>query len=54
MVKLPKCTALYDYEARDIDELGLKEGDLLEIVKERMYKQVLTPNRKFAFPTIFI
>ncbi|OXA64664.1 Unconventional myosin-Ie [Folsomia candida] len=34
VVKLPKCTALYDYEARDIDELGLKEGDLLEIVKE--------------------
>jgi hypothetical protein len=35
VVQYPKCTSLYDYDAKDIDELTLKEGDVLEIVKER-------------------
>lgn len=33
--KLPKVKALYDYEPQDLDELGLKEGDILEVLKER-------------------
>jgi len=40
----PKCRALYDYEAKDLDELSLKEGSVLEILKERkkiiIYKRV--------------
>ncbi|KZC09955.1 Unconventional myosin-Ie, partial [Dufourea novaeangliae] len=31
---LPKAKALYDYNAQDLDELELKEGDILEILKE--------------------
>ncbi|EZA57696.1 Myosin-Ie [Ooceraea biroi] len=31
---LPKVRALYDYEPQDLDELGLKEGDVLEVLKE--------------------
>lgn len=34
---LPKCKALYDYTAQDLDELSFKEGDIIEIVKERKY-----------------
>jgi hypothetical protein len=34
VVVLPKCTALYDYDAKDVDELTLKEGDTIEIVAE--------------------
>lgn len=33
--KLPKVKALYDYEPQDLDELGLKEGDIVEVLKER-------------------
>ncbi|KAL0134329.1 hypothetical protein PUN28_001256 [Cardiocondyla obscurior] len=32
--KLPKVKALYDYEPQDLDELGLKEGDIVEVLKE--------------------
>ncbi|XP_011149340.1 unconventional myosin-Ie [Harpegnathos saltator] len=31
---LPKVKALYDYEPQDLDELGLKEGDIVEVLKE--------------------
>ncbi|XP_066593037.1 unconventional myosin-Ie-like [Prorops nasuta] len=31
---LPKVRALYDYEPQDLDELGLKEGDILEVLKK--------------------
>ena len=31
---LPKCKALYDYDATDTDELTFKEGDIIDIVKE--------------------
>ncbi len=30
----PKCTALYEYNAADSDELSFKAGDILYIVKE--------------------
>ena len=30
----PKCRALWDYAAQDTDELGLKEGDMIEIVRK--------------------
>lgn len=33
--RLPKVKALYDYEPQDLDELGLKEGDIVEVLKER-------------------
>lgn len=32
---LPKAKSLYDYNPQDLDELELKEGDVLEILKER-------------------
>ena len=32
---LPKAKALYDYTAQDLDEMTFKEGDIIEIVKER-------------------
>lgn len=32
---LPKVKALYDYEPQDLDELGLREGDIIEVLKER-------------------
>jgi myosin-1 len=38
---LPKCKALYEYVAKDIDELSFKEGDIIEVVKERKYFYVL-------------
>jgi hypothetical protein len=28
---LPKCKALYDYTAQDLDELSFKEGDVIEV-----------------------
>ncbi|KAL6430461.1 hypothetical protein ACFW04_007819 [Cataglyphis niger] len=31
---LPKVKALYDYEPQDLDELGLREGDIVEVLKE--------------------
>ncbi|KAH0956465.1 hypothetical protein HN011_000851 [Eciton burchellii] len=31
---LPKVRALYDYDPQDLDELGLKEGDVIEVLKE--------------------
>jgi SH3 domain len=31
---LPKCKALFDYQAQDLDELNLVEGDVIEILKE--------------------
>lgn len=36
---LPKVKAMYDYEPQDLDELGLKEGDILEVLKERKLLQ---------------
>jgi len=32
---LPKVKALYDYEPQDLDELSLREGDIVEVLKER-------------------
>lgn len=32
---LPKVKALYDYSPQDLDELALKEGDIIEVLKER-------------------
>lgn len=37
---LPKVKALYDYEPQDLDELGLKEGDIIEVLKEREFIHV--------------
>lgn len=37
--RLPKVKALYDYEPQDLDELGLKEGDIVEVLKERKLLQ---------------
>ncbi|CAG5101043.1 Similar to Myo1e: Unconventional myosin-Ie (Rattus norvegicus), partial [Cotesia congregata] len=31
---LPKVKALYDYQPQDLDELGLKEGDIVEVLME--------------------
>lgn len=35
---LPKAKSLYDYKPQDKDEIELKEGDILEILKERKFK----------------
>eukprot|EP00047_Mylnosiga_fluctuans_P003550 m.229694 g.229694 ORF g.229694 m.229694 type:complete len:1076 (-) comp11945_c0_seq1:83-3310(-) len=32
--KLPQARALYDYDAQDADELGLKAGDMVSVVKK--------------------
>lgn len=32
---LPKAKALYDYNPQDLDELELKVGDIVEILKQR-------------------
>lgn len=32
---LPRVKALYDYSPQDLDELALKEGDVIEVLKER-------------------
>jgi hypothetical protein len=34
---LPKCKALYDYTAQDLDELSFNEGDVIEVLKEGKY-----------------
>ena len=34
---LPKYKALYDYTASDVDELSFKEGDIIEVLSQRMY-----------------
>ncbi|XP_037079375.1 unconventional myosin-If-like [Pollicipes pollicipes] len=31
---LPKCRALYRYEAQDVDELSFEEGEIIELVQE--------------------
>ncbi|XP_064390451.1 unconventional myosin-Ie-like [Halichondria panicea] len=31
---LPKCKAVFDYDATDTDELSFKEGDIIDIIKE--------------------
>ena len=33
-MSLPKVRAMYDYEAQDLDEISLQEGEVLELVKE--------------------
>ena len=33
---LPKCKALYDYDATDTDELTFKENDILEVISQGM------------------
>lgn len=32
---LPKVKVLYDYNPQDLDELALREGDVVEVLKER-------------------
>lgn len=34
VVSLPRVRAVYDYEAQDLDEISLTEGEVLELVKE--------------------
>jgi len=34
VTSLPRVRAMYDYEAQDLDEISLKEGEVLELVKE--------------------
>ena len=34
---LPRVRALYDYEAADVDEISIKEGDTFELVQEREF-----------------
>lgn len=36
---LPKVKALYDYDPQDLDELSLREGDIVEVLKERELSQ---------------
>nr|CAD7461900.1 unnamed protein product [Timema tahoe] len=31
---LPKCKAMFDYTAQDLDEISFKDGDIIEIIKE--------------------
>ena len=38
--RLPKCKAIYDWEARDADELNFREGDIIEIVSEGRTKYI--------------
>jgi len=49
---LPKVKALYDYEPQDLDELRLKEGDIVEVLKERKLLQsdfiCIMNNNKFS------
>ena len=32
---LPRVRALYDYEAADVDEISIKEGEMFELIQER-------------------
>ncbi|XP_063220851.1 unconventional myosin-Ie-like [Bacillus rossius redtenbacheri] len=32
--ELPRCKAMYDYTAQDLDELSFRDGDVIEVVKE--------------------
>jgi len=34
---LPKYKAMYDYAAKDVDELSFQEGDIIEVLNERTY-----------------
>jgi myosin-1 len=34
VIVYPQCKALYDYDARDVDELSLREGDIVDILQE--------------------
>merc|ERR1712106_599932 len=38
VVSLPRVKALYDYEAQDLDEISMTEGEVLELVKEGKVK----------------
>ena len=35
---LPKVRALYDYEAADVDEITIKEGEVFELIQEREWQ----------------
>ena len=37
---LPKVKALYDYSPRDLDELELKEDDIIEVLNERKFTAI--------------
>lgn len=34
---LPKCKALYDYDATDTDELTFKENDIIEVISQGIF-----------------
>lgn len=34
-ITLPRCKAIYDYMAQDLDELSFEPGDVIDIIKER-------------------
>jgi myosin-1 len=34
----PKCKALFDYTAQDLDEMDLREGDIVEVHQERKFQ----------------
>ena len=39
---LPRVRALYDYEAADVDEISIREGDVFELVQGREYLHIYT------------
>ena len=36
---LAQVRALYDYEAADVDEISIKEGDTFDLIQEREFQQ---------------
>ena len=46
---LPKVRALYDYNPQDLDELELKEGEIVEVLKERELRVIFVLSRVSGF-----
>ncbi|XP_046826927.1 unconventional myosin-Ie-like isoform X3 [Vespa crabro] len=51
---LPKVKAIYDYSPQDLDELALKEGDIIEVLKERKLKIIIPYVCVFMYIYIYI